>query len=242
MPTTWYHGVVEKIHDETLNTKRFWVSVSDVDSFDFRAGQFVTFDLPIGEKRLQRWRSYSIASAPDGGNVLEFCIVRLEGGHGTRYFFEDVTIGTSLKFKGPDGNFCLPEIIQTDLVMICTGTGIAPFRSMLQQIFAERQNYKKIHLIFGCRQKSDILYQEEFMQLAAQYPDFQYDVTLSRESTDSASLSGYVHQVYLMAYAKKREDVVFYLCGWSKMIDEAVANLHQKLGFAREQIKYELYG
>ena len=70
MPTTWYDSKVIKIENQSPTTKRFWVEVEGVDSFDFKAGQFVTMDLPLGEKRKQRWRSYSIANAPDGTNVL----------------------------------------------------------------------------------------------------------------------------------------------------------------------------
>ena len=64
MPITWYEGVVQKIAEEAPNVRRFWVEVPE--KIDFQAGQFVTMDLPIGDKRLQRWRSYSIANAPDG--------------------------------------------------------------------------------------------------------------------------------------------------------------------------------
>lgn len=241
MATHWHQGIVTHILDESPTTKRFFLTIENLDSFDFRAGQFVTFDLPIGEKRLQRWRSYSISSAPNGTNTLELCIVRLEGGAGTSYFFDEVAVGTSLKFKGPDGNFCLPETIEKDIVMICTGTGIAPFRSMLHDVLGEKLLTSKIHLIFGCRHAEDILYRKEMEQLAAQYPDFQYDITLSREDL-AGTTRGYVHEIYKVAYAQKRDNVQFYLCGWSKMIDEAVAILLIELGYDRKQIIYELYG
>ena len=53
---------------------------------------------------------------------------------------------------------------------------------------------------------------------------------------------GHVHQVYLEKYADVQPDRRFYLCGWSNMIDEAVANLLVKIGYDRRQIIYELYG
>ncbi|HAD13286.1 MAG TPA: oxidoreductase, partial [Saprospirales bacterium] len=74
MPLLWYDGIVKKIENIAPNVRQFQLEVPGVDSFDFQAGQFVTMDLPIGEKRLQRWRSYSIANAPDGSNALELCI------------------------------------------------------------------------------------------------------------------------------------------------------------------------
>ena len=79
----WRTGTVIRIEDETSATRRFWVEISDIERFDFKPGQFVTLDLPIHEKPNKRWRSYSIASWPDGTNVFELVNVLLEGGAGT---------------------------------------------------------------------------------------------------------------------------------------------------------------
>jgi CDP-4-dehydro-6-deoxyglucose reductase len=67
----WRTGIVTRIQDETYNTKRFWIQVPELETFDFIPGQFVTLDLPIHEKPNKRWRSYSIASPPDGSNTFE---------------------------------------------------------------------------------------------------------------------------------------------------------------------------
>ncbi len=56
----WRKGKVILIVDETYNTKRFWIQVEELDKFDFKAGQFVTLDLPIHEKLNKRWRSRRI--------------------------------------------------------------------------------------------------------------------------------------------------------------------------------------
>ena len=241
MPTTWYTGTVIRIEDESPNTKRFWVEIPEVDAFPFQAGQFVTMDLPVHEKRLHRWRSYSIANAPDGSNVLEFCIVYLEGGLATRYFFEEVKVGTQLRFKGPDGTFTLPQDLEKKLVFVCTGTGIAPFRSMLWDIHNRGLDFRHIHLIFGTRHENGILYRKEMEAFRAKWPNFSYDIVLSRQP-DWKGHKGYVHQVYLEQYARPEPEVSFYLCGWSNMIDDAVANLIVKLGYDKSQIHYELYG
>lgn len=236
----WYDSKVIRIEDASATTKRFWLEIDGIESFDFRAGQFITLDLPIGEKRLQRWRSYSIANAPDGSNVLELCIVHLEGGAASAYFFNEVKVGTALRFKGPDGMFCLPEKIEKDLVLVCTGTGVVPFRSMLLDLQKQDKPHKNIHLIFGTRYSDGILYQKDFEWLVKKMPGFSYSVALSREEERPApagqlfdTCKGYVHRVYLEKYALPRPDVQFYLCGWTKMIDETVANLIIKLGYDR---------
>ena len=133
----WRIGKVIKIEQQTYNTRRFFIQVPELTSFDFKSGQFVTLDLPIHEKPNKRWRSYSISSWADGSNVFELCIVLLEGGAGTTYLFNEIKEGSELTLRGPVGVFTLPEPIEKDLFLICTGTGIAPFRSMA--------NYIKLH-------------------------------------------------------------------------------------------------
>ena len=84
----WRTGVVTKITEETPSTRRYWIEIPEVESFDFKPGQFVTLDLPIHEKKNKRWRSYSIASSPDGTNVIELVIVLLDGRPGHHLPFQ----------------------------------------------------------------------------------------------------------------------------------------------------------
>jgi ferredoxin-NADP reductase len=241
MAITWYEAPIKKITTIAPDVKCFFLDMTDVENFDFKAGQFITLDLPIGEKRLQRWRSYSIASAPNKQNELELCIVKAKDGLGTKFLFENVEVGSILRFKGPDGTFFLPDAIDKDLVFICTGTGLVPFRSMLQDLLHQSKLQHSIHLIFGTRFETGILYQKELNNLKEKMPNFKYDIVLSRENNENYH-HGYVHSVYLEDYAQKRENIQFYLCGWSAMIDEAVANLIVTLGYERKQVSYELYG
>ncbi len=241
MPWKWYDSKVIKIEDQTPTTKRFFVEISEEEPIDFTPGQFVTMDLPISDRRNKRWRSYSIANAPNGINILEFCIVRLEGGAASEYLFNELKVGEKIRFKGPSGKFILPDPIEKDLVLICTGTGVAPYRSMLIDLHNNKKPHKNIHLIFGTRYENGILYRDEFEQLEKEISDFKYSVTLSREE-NWKGLKGYVHQVYLKEYKNVRSDIDFYICGWRNMIDDAVANLILELGYDKSQVHYELYG
>lgn len=242
MATRWYKGVVSQIQPLTEITSQFTISVEDDEIFDYLPGQFVTFDLPVGEKRMQRWRSYSIANAPDRSNKLEFCIVRAEGGLATEYLFENISVGSEIKFKGPDGIFVIPkDLVTNEIVMICTGTGIAPFRSMWQYIDQQQLPFKKIHLIFGTRFVNSILYRDELESMKNKYSNFSFDIVLSRENHHDYH-HGYIHHLYLNRYADLKEDRRFYICGWSGMIDETLDNLTNKLGYDKAQIRNELYG
>jgi ferredoxin-NADP reductase len=237
----WRTGKVIRIENETAATRRFWIEVPDVRSFDFKPGQFVTLDLPIADKPNKRWRSYSIASWPDGTNIFELVIVLLEGGLGTHYLFNEVDVGSDLVLRGPQGVFTLPDQIDRDLFLICTGTGIAPFRSMTHYIMDNNVPHQNIYLIFGCRLLCDGLYSKEMKDLEQKVELFNYMPTYSRETPGNGLRTGYVHAIYEEICKEKHPPAYFYLCGWKAMIDEAKQRI-LALGYDRKAIRQELYG
>ena len=178
----WQDAVVTRIVQETPTTKRFFLALSSGQVFDFTPGQFVTFDLPIHEQKNKRWRSYSIASAPSNNSEFELVIVLLDGGAGTTYLFNEVAVGSTLLMRGPQGVFVLPKSITTDLYFICTGTGVAPFRSMLLDIHQKNIPHQQMHLLFGCRKYTDCLYGQELKALETTEEHFFYHPSFSRET------------------------------------------------------------
>lgn len=241
----WRTGKVIKITEETPSTRRYWIQIPELESFDFKPGQFVTLDLPIHEKPNKRWRSYSIASWPDGTNVFELVIVLLEGGLGTTYIFNEIKVGSEFTLRGPQGVFTLPDQIESDLFFICTGTGVAPFRAMAHHLLNHNIPHKNIYLIFGCRKFGDALYGQELKDLDRDMPSFRYLPTYSREEPgnyDHLIRVGYVHQVYEEICRQSNPvQPAFYLCGWKNMIDEAKQRI-TGLGYDRKSIHQELYG
>ncbi|MBS1731370.1 MAG: oxidoreductase [Bacteroidetes bacterium] len=241
MAAPWRTGKFIKIEQATANTRRYWIQIPELENFSFNPGQFVTLDLPIHEKVNKRWRSYSIASHPDGTNIIELVIVLLEGGAGTTYLFNQINEGDEVLLRGPQGVFVLPPIIEKDLFFICTGTGIAPFRSMLHYIREHRLPHRKLYLISGCRYIADGLYTDEMKMLEAEIPHFSYIPTYSREPKDRGVCTGYVHDVYEKIVQSENRESKFYLCGWKDMIDDARKNI-VALGYDKKDIHFELYG
>lgn len=239
MPEPWRKAIVTRILQETPSTRRFRFEIPELERFDFKPGQFVTFDLPIHEQKGKRLRSYSIASWPDGTNTFELVIVFLEGGLGTTYLFNQVTEGSELTVRGPQGVFVLPDPVEKDLFLVCTGTGVAPFRSMVNFLQIHHLPHRDIHLIFGCRRREDLLYFPELRDLAGSMDRFHYHPTLSREKIEGFG-QGYVHPVYESLCAGN-PDALFFLCGWKEMIDEAKARI-MAMGYDRKAIHQELYG
>lgn len=234
----WRKGKVIRIENETAVTKRYWIEIPELEVFDFIPGQFVTLDLPIHEKLNKRMRSYSIASWPDGSNIFELIIVLDKNGAGTNYIFDEVTVGSELTFRGAQGVFILTEPLDKDLYLICTGTGIAPFRSMVHGIKNKNIPHKNITLIFGCRTKDTLLYYDEMRKLEEEVPDFRYIPALSREEWEGRT--GYIHSIYEELCSDKKP-AHFLLCGWRGMIDEAKQRI-LNMGFEKSDIHVEIYG
>lgn len=237
----WYTAELTGIEEVTPNTKRFFFKVPELEVFDFIPGQFITVDLPIHKKKTHRWRSYSIASRPDGSNTFELLIVYAPHGLGTNYIWKELHVGSTIQYKGPSGSFVLPGEITSDLCLIATGTGVAPYRSMLQHLLAHPKPHKNIYLIFGTRYMKDLLYEAEFKALENSLPGFKYLIALSREkSAEYTGHKGYVHDLYETLFADKHP-ANFYICGWKSMIDEARRRI-EDLGYATSDIHFELYG
>lgn len=235
----WRKGIFTSIRQETPNTRIYRIKIPELERFEFKPGQFVTLDFPIHEKPARRWRSYSIASAPEGTNEIELVIVLLEGGAGTTWLFNHVKEGDEIPVRGPQGVFTLPDEIDTDLFFVCTGTGIAPFRSMLHHIRQTGMPLdKNIYLLSGTRTKKDLLYHADMEQLDSDLEKVHYIPTLSREKWEGRT--GYVHPIY-EELAAARQPAHFYLCGWKEMIREAKERI-EALGYERKTIHQELYG
>jgi len=238
MKAIWYEAEIFDIIDESPKVKRFWFRMPPEANFSFKAGQFVMLDLPIQAKYTNR--SYSISSAPTDDSTFELCIVLKEDGIGTTWVWENIKVGSKIKTAGPLGKFILPEVIDKDICFICTGTGIAPLRSQLMEIFNKNIPHKDIYMIFGNRIISDVLYRKEMEELEAEHPEFHFIPVLSRETPETWNHLGYVHKYYLDLYGDKQKPVMFYICGWSSMVREARDKLRE-LGYTKDELKFELY-
>ncbi|MGD0508919.1 MAG: hypothetical protein ABSA27_14045 [Terriglobales bacterium] len=128
-----------------------------------------------------------------------------------------------------------------DTAFIATGTGIAPFRSMLHWLLAERDRHqgRQFWLLFGARREQDIYYREEFERLAADHVNFHFLPTLSRGEAGWKGLRGYV-QEHLAEIVGPRTDMHAYICGLDKMV-KANRELLKRLGWDRTSIRYEKY-
>ena len=212
--------------------------MKDVTRFGFVAGQWLSFktNMPDGEEIT---RAYSIASPPTDNNRFALCLNRVQDGFMSN-FLCDMKEGDEIHCQGPFGDFTLRPPMR-DTIFIATGTGIAPFRSMLHWLLSDesRHQNRNLSLVFGNRTERDIYYHEEFLRLAAEHANFHYLPTLSRGGPEWQGLRGYV-QEHVPAIAQGRTDVHAYVCGLEKMV-KANRELLKSLGWERKSILYEKY-
>ncbi|QGA83112.1 FAD-binding oxidoreductase [Halomicrobium sp. LC1Hm] len=163
---------------------------------DFEPGQYVT--LRSGDTP----RAYSLANAP-AEHELEFCIRRVPGGRLTSELFVHVEEGDEVVVRGPYGEMALSNPSGRDVVFLATGTGVAPFRSMIEHLFATGQDTyrgtkRDVWLFLGCAWRDDLPYREWFESLAEDHERFHFVPTLTREPllSDWSGEVDYVQQVF----------------------------------------------
>ncbi|MBI3620649.1 MAG: hypothetical protein HY208_00475 [Nitrospirae bacterium] len=256
-----HHRVtVTRIVPMTATVKSYTLALQDDATFRFKPGQYIQLYVPKGDQSVAK--PYSIASPPDQEREIELCIKRVEGGYVSTYC-DRLAGGESFEIRGPIGKFFLREPIDSDLVFLATGTGVAPFRSMLRGLFpigpgdtswapyqfstdpagplpVRQAGAGRRHawLFFGVRHEDEILYESEFLSMAERYPTFHFIPTISRPGRWQGA-TGYV-QDHVPKHVTDPSGKQVYVCGLMPMIEAARAAL-KGMGFQREQIHYEIY-
>ncbi|KAM3710849.1 hypothetical protein ACB098_01G063900 [Castanea mollissima] len=201
-------------------------------------------------------RLYSIASSAlgDFGNskTVSLCVKRLvytnDKGEIVKgvcsNFLCDLKPGADVKITGPVGKeMLMPKDPNATVIMLATGTGIAPFRSFLWKMFFEKhENYKfngLAWLFLGVPTTSSLLYKEEFAKMKEKAPEnFRVDYAVSREQTNDKGEKMYI-QTRMAQYAEelwellKKDNTYVYMCGLKGMekgIDDIMVSLAAKDG------------
>jgi ferredoxin-NADP reductase len=216
------------------DVRHFVFEAPEVEKVEFIPGQFVSFTDVVNGKNITR--AYSIASAPSGThNRFDLCLNLVKEGVFSPHLFE-LKPGDSVQMLPPLGQFVLrhPE---RDAILIATGTGIAPFRSILGAHLNETS--PAFTLLFGVRHEHSLMYRNEFEEMARRLPQFRFWPTLTRPEPSWTGRTGRV-QTHLSEAIGERRDVDVFLCGLKAMVDD-VRHILKDMGFDRKQILYEKY-
>lgn len=220
--------------------KHFVFAVQKSPPFDYLPGQFITIHFEKGGKMLKR--SYSIANVPTQNNRIEFAAGYVEGGPGSDLLF-NLKSGDQININGPFGRLILKDEMPKRYIFVATSTGVTPYRSMIVELKHRLQINPDLRIIIlqGVQKRSDILYAEEFIHFAQQFPQVSFRAHLSRanENLGPYEYSGYVQSAFPELDLNPQEDIL-YLCGNPGMIDEAFTYLKEH-DFVIQQIIREKY-
>lgn len=157
-------------------------------AIDFEPGQYTTLAMPdtdVEPPRLIR-RAYSIASPPSTTDHLEFYLALVREGRLTPRIW-GMAVGDWL-YMGTvaHGRFTIADLPRDkDLVMVATGTGLAPYMSMLRQ-YRGTDHWRRAIVMHGVRYAADLGYRDELEQMAREDPMITYIPTVTREPADSS--------------------------------------------------------
>lgn len=231
--------VLKEVIKETKSNWRFIFEDPLYDELKFIPGQLIQLCAKPGEVDTVI-RNYSVASWPDGTNNLELIITYLEGGAMSEYLFKEAKIGDEFVYRGPMGVFTLPETIDRDIFFVSTGSGISPFRSMVNYIAENGVPTQNVKLFFGTRRQEDICYWEEMKLIESILPNFEFIPTLSQEEWKGKT--GYVHEHYLSLIDDMKDKPLVYYCGWDRMVSEGREHLAKRGFEMTRDIRVEIFG
>jgi CDP-4-dehydro-6-deoxyglucose reductase len=209
----------------------------------FEPGQWVNALVPIALDDGEIKRSYSIASPPDGSPRFEIAITRVHGGPVSTWLHA-IEPGEVLPFVGPQGFFTRPAAGGPPSLMIATGTGVTPMRSMVSAAVAAG-SCAPMWLLLGVRQEEDLLYADEFTELARKHPFIRFEATLSQPRDAWRGRRGYVQahvrELWEKLAAANDDDAHAYVCGLQRMIGSVRDILRKDMGLPRGQVHSERY-
>jgi ferredoxin--NADP+ reductase len=239
-----YNATLVRRVDETDELAYFWVRFNG-EPTPFEPGQYMTTGVVTEGKMLQR--PYSVASSPRQAEDGYELYVRLVPVNRFTTALWRLPIGHEMRMIGPKGKFLLEPDDERTHLFASTGTGIAPFISMMRTLIQDGQPRPAV-VLHGVSYRSDLGYKQllEDWRVSGEYP-VTYIPTISRPSEPAnAGWQGRTGRVEANVLSVcdelglTRDNAVVYICGNPEMIVEVEAQLHDR-GFAPEDVKKELY-
>ena len=230
--------LVEKVTIEAADVKTLLLRWPEGYDIDFKTGQFITVfwpDTPAYK------RAYSLSSSSTDRGFFEVTIKR-DGKMGTR-MVDWIKPGDRLGVLPPVGKF-LP-VFEPDHHLICIagGSGVTPFRGFAREAL-HRGLDTRITVLYSVRRPTDIIFREQFEELARANPRFEFHVTCTRLTADDtwSGHHGRVTPQWVRQHIGDAEKTVFYACGPNALVDFAERLVLEDLGAPKERMKVEKWG
>ena len=238
------HLVISEIVEHGENARSYILKAApDTDTKSlayFRAGQYLSIKLNIGESVLSR--PYSIRSAP--AEALEgsytITIKRTDDGFATNFIFDNWRVGTAIEASAPLGEFVFEPIRDArHIVGLAGGSGITPFYSLAKAI-ADGTEDATLTLLYGSRKHDEILLRDELDTIAGSCSKVKVVHILSDDGRMKGYEQGFLTADIIRKYAPS-DDFSVFICGPTVMyefLEKEIAGL----GLPKSRVRYELFG
>ncbi|MBR5427377.1 MAG: iron-sulfur cluster-binding domain-containing protein [Clostridia bacterium] len=209
----------------------------------FGAGKYLTVFAEIGGMPVTR--AYSISSAPKASldGRYELTVKLVDGGLVSRYILDNWQVGTPVEVSAPAGNFEYQPLRDAATVIgLAGGSGITPFLSMAQAIRDGDEDFELI-LLYGSRDKANILFADELAQLEKDCDKFKVVHVLSDPAAEAEEgcEKGFITAELIKKYAPADKPYSVFLCGPQQMYEFVDKEL-EKLDLERKYIRHEMFG
>ena len=219
---------VSKVMDMAPDVRAIFLKIPATERLQFLPGQYIDVLLKEGGRR-----SFSLANAPGDDALLELHIKRVPGGMFTDHVFSTLKEKDILRFEGPLGTFFIRQESTRPLLMVATGTGFAPIKSMLESLFAQ-DFIRPVHFYWGVRHAEDFYYQDLLNEWHSRYAHFRVIQVVSRPESSWSGATGYVTE-HIMRDFPDVSAFDAYICGHPDMVFSLSAAL-QEAGLSPEHI------
>jgi ferredoxin-NADP reductase len=236
---SWRLGRVAEVR---LETPRVASLLLDVPGWEGHLpGQHVDVRL-TAEDGYQAERSYSIASAPDGGRV-ELAVERIDDGEVSPYLAGEVRAGDQFELRGPIGGYFVWQPgLGGPLLLVAGGSGVVPLMAMLRHRSATGSS-APARLLYSSRSLEDVIYRRELERLVAAGDGVA--VTHTRTRAQPPGWEGYDRRIDAAMLKEvgwpPGERPLVYVCGPTRLV-EAVADDLVALGHDPDLVRTERFG
>jgi ferredoxin-NADP reductase len=172
---------VERIDDETHDTKTYWLR-PNARFGTFRPGAHVTLQLRIDGRAVER--TYSMSSAPRSDGLISITVKRVAGGQVSNWLADTLRPGHVLTLSAPRGEFVLPNTLPRKLLLLSAGSGVTPVMSILRKLVADSADCDITFLHFA-RTPRDIIFRDELERISQTCPNVR--VAFCVEATSGGS-------------------------------------------------------
>lgn len=239
-----FHSLkVQEVIRETHNAITIVMEKPADEAFAYRAGQYLTLKFDINGQSVRR--AYSLCSSPLTDAYLAVTVKRVEGGLVSNHVADNLRAGDTIEVLPPMGNFHLQGEAEDGghLVLIGGGSGITPMMAILKTVLHE-SNTRKVTLLYGNRDESQIIFHSALKELEAKFPDRLRVVhCLEVAPAGWTGLTGRLDRQVLLGLFQEvisgdSMDKTFWLCGPGGMMSEVEASL-SFLGIPKSQVRKE---